>query len=173
MEEENAKKKKTILFILAIATIIIYVIIFIMLENSEEELSRRSARIVTNYSEFYTVSACANKYINYLASKDADSLLNVLSDSYKKKNTITSSNVLDALPIIASGNSFTANRMYYQEKKNGIYKYYISGFLDTGGLDMDERSRVKSYLIIYLDKKNTIFSVEPYEGQEYIDGVFE
>lgn len=171
--EENVKKKKNITIVLTVITIIIYVGIFFILDEEEKEKSKLSAEIVTNYSEFYTVNACASKYINFLITKDKDALLNVLSDEYKNKNRITSLNVVDALPIIAPESGFAANRMYYEKLKDGINKYYISGYLEAGGEESDERNRTVSYLIVYLDKENNLFSIEPYDGKEYIDGVFE
>lgn len=97
MEEENAQKKKRRVTILAIITVILYVIIFFMVDSMDKEEARRQANIVTNYSEFYTVSSCADKYTNFLAAKDTEALLNVLSEGYKKKNFITAANILDAL----------------------------------------------------------------------------
>lgn len=173
MEEEKARKRKNIITILTIITVALYVAIFFMLEEREAKSAKEQAAIVTNYSEFYTVSACANKYISLLGSRDADSLLKVLSESYKRKNFITSSNVSDNLPIVAGGTTFLADRIYYEKQSDDIFKYYISGFLETGGLDMNEQNRIRSYLIVYLDKKNNVFSIEPYDGREYTEGVFE
>ncbi len=172
MEEENLKKKKNFTIILAIVTVLIYVAIFVLMDKDDRESARRNAEIVTNYSEFYTVSACASKYIDFLAMKDADSLLNVLSDSFKKENNVDATNVTRILPIISQGTTFSANRMYYEELPNGLYKYYIRGFLEVGGLDMTSMQRTETYLIVYLDKENNLFSAEPYEGEEYKEGVY-
>lgn len=171
MEEENEKKKKNFMIVLGIVTIFIYVGIFFLVDKKDAQEKRKNAKPVTNYSEFYTVASCASRYINVLADKKANVLLNILSADYKKKNYLTEANVVDALPIIAAGTEFSANGMYYESEKD-VYKYYIKGYLETGGLDMNERNRVKTYLIVYLDKKNNLFSVEPYDGKEYSDGVF-
>lgn len=172
MEEQNNKKKNIIIFVLAVATIIIYVGIFLFIDKEEEEAKKLSADPVTNYSEFYTVSDCANKYINYLVSKNSTSLMNILSAEYIRKNSITEENVLSNLPIVANGSVFSSKKMYMEKLDENNYKYYISGYLETGGLFMDEISRTQSYLIVYLDKKNNLFAIEPYDGKEYIEGAF-
>lgn len=172
MEEENEKKKRNFTIILGLITVVIYVGIFFIVDSSEKETNKKNAKPVTNYSEFYTVSSCANLYINALASKNTKTLLNLLTDSYKKKNFITESNVVDSLPIIAGGSEFSAHGMYYEKSKKEVYKYYVRGYLEVGGLDMNERSRVETYLIVYLDKENNLYSIEPYDGLEFKEGTF-
>lgn len=172
MEEENIKKKKQITAVLTIVTVILYIIIFFMVSDGSSD-AKKNAKIVTNYSEFYTVSACANRYINFLTSKNSTSLLNVLEEKYKKKNFITEANVLDSLPLIAASSQFASKTMYYEVLKDDIYKYYIFGYLETGELDITTTSRTESYLIVYLDKKNNLYAIEPYDGKEFKEGVFE
>lgn len=98
--------------------------------------------------------------------------MNILSAEYIRKNSITEENVLSNLPIVANGSVFSSKKMYMEKLDENNYKYYISGYLETGGLFMDEISRTQSYLIVYLDKKNNLFAIEPYDGKEYIEGAF-
>lgn len=98
--------------------------------------------------------------------------MNVLSSSYKKKNSITEENVLANLPIVANGSVFSARKMYVEKIDENNYKYYIEGYLETGSLNLEDARRVKSYMIVYLDKEETIFSAEPYDGKEFEEGTF-
>lgn len=172
MTERDVKKKNIVIFVLAVATIFIYVGIFLFMDNEEKEAHKNSADPVTNYSEFYTVSSCANSYLSLLLSKNTSALMNVLSSSYKKKNSITEENVLANLPIVANGSVFSARKMYVEKIDENNYKYYIEGYLETGSLNLEDARRVKSYMIVYLDKEETIFSAEPYDGKEFEEGTF-
>lgn len=172
MEEDANAKKKKITIILLVAVVIIYGGIFFLVEKNERKKPSLTASIVTDYSEFFTVNSCISKYINYLGAKDEDALYKLLSIDYKRKKIITKDNVLMNLQVITSGSTFSAYRIYKENIREDIYKYYVRGFIEVGGLEIDDISRKEDYIIVYLDKKNTLFSIEPYDGKEYKEGVF-
>lgn len=172
MEEDANAKKKKITIILLVVVVIIYGGIFFLVERNDRKKASLSASIVTDYSEFFTVNSCISKYFNYLGSKDEDALYKLLSADYKRKKIITKENVLMNLSIVASGSSFAAQRIYKEKVREDIYKYYVYGFIEVGGLEIDDVSRTEDYIIVYLDKKNTLFSIEPYDGKEYKEGAF-
>ncbi len=169
--EENAKKRKIIIISLAVFIVVVYGAIFAMVDKKNQNRSlQENIEIVTDYSEFYTVDACANKYMNYLSSKDTASLLKLLSPSYVKKNAITENNVLNFLPVVTSGTAFSTKEMHRVELKDGLYKFYLFGYFEVGGMDITDISRTPGYMIVYLDKKDNLFQIEPYDGKYFKEG---
>ena len=116
-------KSKLTIIILAIITIAVVLITYFIDNNKKEE--ENEINIVTNYSKFFTVNSCLFRSVTYISSKDSDSLLKVLSEEYKKKNNITSENVLSIFDEIDENSTFEARKMYVQKYKDNIDRYYV------------------------------------------------
>lgn len=173
MDEIDDKKRRNIIIILAVFTALLYFAIFMIADkNSKRTSLKENTTIVTDYSEFYTVDSCANKYIGFLSSKNSASLLNVLDSKFKREQKVTQDNVLNILPTVATGTSFTTKEMYKVALNDKRTKYYLHGFLEVGGMDITDVNRTPGYLIVYLDRENTLFSIEPYDGKEFKEGDF-
>lgn len=165
-------KSKLTIIILAIITIAVVLITY-LIDNSKEE--ENEINIVTNYSKFFTVNSCLFRSVTYISSKDSDSLLKVLSEQYKRKNNVTSENVLSIFDEIEENSTFESRKMYVQKYKDNIDRYYVYGVLTDNKL-MQDTSLMKEetkdiYFIVYLDTENEIFSIEPYDGKIFIDGL--
>jgi len=102
-------------------------------------------------------------------------MLLLIDENYKKKNNITEDNILDKFVNVEQDSTFKSNKMYYEEMKSGITKYYVYGQIQKNQIfDEDTEINIKgvdSYFIIYIDIENEIFSVEPYDGEIFIGGV--
>ena len=166
-------KSKIVAIILAIAavSILIYTYFF---DNKKEE-NKEDIRIVTNYSNFYTVNSCLYRLITYIASNDSDSLLLVLDEDYKLENNINKDNVLSVFNNNIDENStFVSRKMYYEKLKGNITKYYVYGYVEKNQLfDEDFTNKLNyedMYFIVYLDTVNKTFAVEPYSGEIFIGG---
>ncbi len=166
-------KSKLTIIILAIITIAVVLITYFIDNNKKEE--ENEINIVTNYSKFFTVNSCLFRSVTYISSKDSDSLLKVLSEEYKKKNNITSENVLSIFDEIDENSTFEARKMYVQKYKDNIDRYYVYGVITDNKLmqnsSLNKEDTKDIYFIVYLDTENEIFSIEPYDGNIFINGL--
>lgn len=165
-------KSKLIAIILVVITILVVVLTNIF--NKDEEQKENKIEIVTNYSNFYTVDSCLYRTITYIASKDSESLLSILSNNYKQENNIDSNNILSLFSSIEEDSIFISKKMYYEKINNNITKFYVYGQVKKNQILDDEltldSSYVDQYFIVYLDTTNKTFSVEPYDGNIFIGG---
>ena len=162
-------KSKLIAIILVIITIIVVIASYIFKDKEQE--TEKDINIVTNYSNFYTVDSCLYRTINYISSKDSESLLLILDDNYKEKNNIKKEKVLELFGNIDSNSTFVSKKMYYQNMNDNITKYYVYGQLKQNeiydGDVITETPHIDMYFIVYMDKDNKTFSVEPYSNEKF------
>ena len=165
-------KSKLVAIILDIITIL--VVVLTNLFNKDDKQLENKIEIVTNYSNFYTVDSCLYRTITYIASKDSQSLLSILSSNYKKENNIDSSNILSLFNSIEEDSVFISKKMYYEKINNNITKYYVYGLVEKNQIIDDaltvDNQYTNQYFIVYLDTINKTFAVEPYDGSIFIGG---
>ena len=146
-------KSKLLTILLVIVTIIVVAVNYIY-NNSKKEEENKDIKIVTNYSNFYTVNSCLYRVINYIYLGDEDSLLKLVSDEYKKNNKITKENVLNLFPKINNDSTFDSRKMYYEQINNNVMKFYVYGHIkDNLFLDGDVVTKInytESYFIVSL-----------------------
>lgn len=165
-------KSKIVAIIVAIAAI--SVLIFTYFFDNKVNEDKKDIKIVTNYSNFYTVNSCLYRLIDYISSKDSDSLLLVLDQDYKLKNNINNNNVLSIFENIDENSTFVSRKMYYEQINKNIIKYYVYGYVEKNQLfDEDyinKLDHMDMYFIVYLDTVNKTFAIEPYSGEIFIGG---
>lgn len=165
-------KSKLVAIILVIITILVVVLTNLL--NKDGEQKENKIEIVTNYSNFYTVDSCLYRTITYIASRDNQSLLSVISDNYKKENNIDTNNVLNVFSEIEEDSIFISKKMYYEKINNNITKYYVYGHTEKNQILDDEitlnNEYNDQYFIVYLDTTNKTFAIEPYSGELFIGG---
>lgn len=165
-------KSKLVAIILVILTIVVVIISTVFNKNGEEE--KHDINIVTNYSNFYTINSCLYRVITYLSDSDNESIFLLLDDKYKKKNKITKDNVLSLFEKIQENYTFESKKMYYENVSNNITKYYVYGVAYENqiydGQELLESSYQNLYFVVYIDSENKIFSIEPYDGNLFIEG---
>lgn len=168
----NDKSKLTAI-ILVVITILV-VIISALIPNKDTKESDNKIRIVTNYSNFYTVNSCLYRVITYVASENKNDVMKVLDDNYKKKNDIKENDVLSLFPSVDQSSTFVSTKMYYQKMPNHITRYYVEGYIEKNefidGMNSGSQEQKNEYFIVNLDSENKIFSIEPYSGEIFMDG---
>lgn len=159
------KKENILVGLLAILAI--GVLVFDSLNVGKKE-EKNEINIVTDYSTFYTVNTCISRTLDYVFSGDTNSLLLVTNNEYKNENSISDNNILDFYPKIDYIVSFSSISMYYENINDNYTKYYVYGkTIDNfNSKDMSE-----AYFIVYLDKENDLFSIQPYDGKIFKGGV--
>ena len=169
MKEE--RKKLYLAIVLVIITIIVIIISFTTTQSSD---TKHNISILKQPSEFFTVNSCLYRTISYVSNKDTDSLLKVLNNSYKKKNKINANNVLKVFPSINGEATFVSKKMYYEKINNKIKKFYVKGIVkkntihDFSQVEKEENDYI--YFIVTMDSKKQVFSIEPYDGEIFMDG---
>lgn len=153
---------------LAVFALVIFTIFVVIISNIEkEDIEKSKIKIVTNYSDFYTVNSCIQRVNYYISSNDRESLFFVLNDKYKKKNNIEKNSVISIFDEFDTLSTFSSRKMYYEKINDNVKKYYVMGEKKS---DITLQTTT-AYFIIYLDTKNGLYSVEPYNGEVFIGGV--
>ena len=165
-------KSKLTAVILVVLTILVVVLTYIF--DKDKEQNKNEIKIVTNYSNFYTVNSCLYRTITHISTSDKESLLLLLDNNYKKENKIDESNVLDLFSNVDVDSTFVSRKMYYEILNNNITKYYVYGYVEKNQISDDEiinkKENKEMYFIVYLDSTNKTFSIEPYSGDIFIGG---
>ena len=165
-------KSKLIAIVLVIITVVVVALSTVF--NKKDEEYEIKPEVVTNYSNFYTVNSCVYRVATYIASENKNDLMLVLSKDYQRKNKITEDNILELFPKVEQGSTFVSTKMYYENIDSNIKKYYVEGYIEANQLvemkDSNNLERNEIYFIVYLDTKEQIFSIEPYDGNIFMDG---
>ena len=94
-----------------------------------------------------------------------------------EKNEITQENVLDLFFDVTETSTFVSQKMYYEYINKNTNKYYVQGYIQENQLFDDElltnQDYETVYFIVYLDSNENIFSIEPYDGKIFKEGLDE
>lgn len=162
MEEKNQKVLAVIL-VLAVIALGVYKLFFSN-KTINEDIDTKAISVVTNNSDFFTVSGCISKYFIYLNGSDTESLLVLLNKDYIKNNNIDSDNLYTYIDKIKDFYTFSPKEMHVQRLSKNKYKYYVYGRLETGTEDTTHTFE-DYYIVVILDESNMTFAIEPYDGE--------
>ena len=151
-------KNNKINIILLVLLIIIVISLLVVLNKKDKENNNikedvKVYELVNDYSEFYTIEGCANKYYTYLSLGDKETLNKLLFGSYD----------LDSLISKYKGKNINikVNEMYCLDNS-----YYLKGYIYEevlNGLNKLE----EEYLNIKLDKDREYFNIIIIDKEEY------
>lgn len=162
-KEERNKKILAIVVVVAVLFLGIYKIFFDKKIFEEEIIDTETISVLKDNSKFYTVSSCVSKYLSYLSQKDTENLLTLLSNNYKKNNSIDSNNIYNYVGVVNGVKTFSPKKIFQQRLSKSIYKFYVKGYTEEESISSIS-TKEDFYLIVILDEKNMIFEVEPYDG---------
>ena len=158
--------------ILLIVMVAIFAILILSKSKNDDEVK---IELVNNYSNFFTVDDCVNRYINYISDEESEKLMNVLNKEYIKDNNININNVLNILDNVnlrGSNTIFKAKKMYQKILNTNTIEYYVYGKLIKDNLDEDELIS-DYYIIVKINKNNNSFYITPYDGKIFKEGIYE
>lgn len=161
-KEDRNKKILAIVLVLAVIGLLAYKLFFEKKEDGNS-IDTEKIVIVTNQNDFYTVSSCVDKFIGRVAVDDKKSMLKLLNEDYKKENSITENNIYSFITTINGIYSFNSRKMYVQNISKYKQKFYVYGYLQKETINGVE-GKDPYYIVIILNRENTTFSVEPYDG---------
>lgn len=165
MNDKAERNKKILMLVIIISVIFVgvYELFFRKEKIEEEKIDTETISVVQDNSKFYTVSSCVTKYLNYLSSGETDKLIILLSEEYKKDNSINSSNLYEFIGKFSGLNTFSPKKMFVQRLSENVYKYYVKGFIQEESIDAIGLNN-DFYIVVILDEKNMTFAIEPYDG---------
>lgn len=166
-------KKNVLISIIVLLIIIVLAIIIIMnnIKSNEnvgqnniiiEQNQNKKIEKVQSASAYFTVQSCINKYINYVTSKDTDSILKLLDSGYIIENNITEDNVLEKIENISGFVIFEAEEIYVEEIDSNNKIYYVSGVLKQEGLEVYTTIDTEFYITVNMNFNDNIFSIIPF-----------
>lgn len=165
-KEERNKKILLIVLVTAVILLGIYKLFFDKKEIKEEIVDTETISIVTNPNEFYTVSSCVSKFLNYLSTGDTENLFILLSEEYKEENSITKDNIYNFISSLNGVYSFNPKKMFVQRTNKNTYKFYVYGLVEEESINSNY-NRNDYYIVVILDKENGTFAIEPYDGSMF------
>ena len=166
MNEEKNKKIFLIILVIAVLCLGIYKLFFEGKKIKEESIDTETISIVTNPNDFYTVSSCVSKYLSYLSIGDTEKIFILLSDEYKKNNEVTKDNLYIFLNQLSGVYNFNPKKMFVQQINKNVYKFYVYGVISEEMMDLAS-DETDFYIVVILDRENTTFSIEPYDGNVF------
>ncbi len=170
-------KKRSILIIIILVILLGGMIFFLFVNRGNQDPAKITNKVhmVTDHSRFFTVVSCVSSFISYQSSQDTNNLLLLLNDNYKNNNHITASNLYQYIGTLESDYEFSANRMYQEQVNDDVMKYYVSGVLNPAMMyddpeDLYHAPQKKYDVIVYLNLRQSTFSIEPYDGSIFEGG---
>lgn len=158
------KDKKDLYLVIILGIFIVFLVLILNKNNNEnEEFSEKEYKTVTNYSNFFTIEGCVNRYISTIMSKNTDDLLVLLNDSYKNKYGVNKDNVYNFIGEFKNKNTFQAKKMYVKDSTFYVYGYLMEETIDSLKITDDY------YLIIETNKDDNTYNVTPYDGAIFKD----
>ena len=115
-------------------------------------------------NRFYTVNSALIKFYSFVNADDADSVLNILDESYIRDNALTSDNVLESISTSDQSISFSAKLMCSKDLSDTMTSYLVEG--EETGTNTGTFIAQKYYRVV-LDQEHFRFSVKPITDEEY------
>lgn len=158
------KNKMNVILIVLLA-ILIGILIYVISNNNKNIVDNTVKEetykydLVRDYSTFFTIEECANKYFNYLSLNDNSSLDKIYDKDYINRNNVN--NYVGKNISIRVNEMYVSNNVYYM--KGNIYEE----------LKNSVNKLNEEYLIIKVDNEFKLFSVIPISIEEYKEAINE
>ncbi len=165
-------KNKNNIILIIIFVILVGVLIYIVSTGKKESNNIINETTkpyiyekVNDYSYFFTIENCVNKYYNYLSLNDKDSLMKILDQEYltNMNNVLENNNN----KYIGKNISIRLNGMYNHDNI-----YYVKGTIYEE-LKNKVNKLEDEYLIVKVDKDFKLFSITPIDKVKYNEGINE
>lgn len=172
-------KRDKLLLIVVITALILALIVFAIIKKNDNSnknnVTNNKLVLVDDYSTFFTVEDCVNRYIDYISDEEVERVLNTLNEEYKKENKLDNNTIamLDTFNLKGNINYFKSMKMYQQKINVYKYRYYVYGkiYRETEENDMNFVSDY--YVIVDMNNNTHTFDITPYDGKEFKEGLYE
>lgn len=159
--------KKKIIILIALVVVGLFVLLIRDRVTYQNNIPLEyKVKILNNYSRFFTVDDCLNRFLSKISNNDSKNTLLLLNDNYEKENDINENNVIkkvDSYGINSRLSYFASKKIYEEKKSENNYTYYVYGEIYEDLLD--EINKISdAYFIVNINDENLIFDVMPYNG---------
>lgn len=152
---------RTFVVIGIICVLCVGVMLILSIKSNYDKL-----QYVTEYNVFFSSVNYVNKYLNYIASGDKESIYNVLDDKYIEKNDINENNVLDKIDNYSFDTFLNADNMKYVQIGNNFI-YYIEGKIYKNTYYGKELIDNSFSIVLISDFSNMSYSIYPINDSNY------
>ena len=161
------KKVSSIIILITFILIILGIIVFINInQNNNDDI-----KLVDDYTTFFTIDGCINRYIGYISDGENNKLLNVLNKKYIEENNINQNNIIEIIDDlnIRNNNIIFKSLKMYEKNNSGKIEYYVFGKVYSE--DIDGINYLKDYYVtVTVNKNKETFDITPYDGKVFKGG---
>lgn len=159
---------KQLLIILAVILLVLGIISIVKKSKSNDTNTETEIKLETvkDYSTFFTVENCINKYINALSNSNGEDAFNLLTNEYKNLASINKDNIDDKLVYLDGNYVYEARNIFVKNIDNNTKEYYVYGLLKEDVLGRYDTGKDSYYQVIIEDESYT-FTLRPYTIEEY------
>lgn len=159
---------KQLLIILAVILLILGIISIVKKSKNNDTNTETEIKLETvkDYSTFFTVENCINKYINVLSTSNGEDAFNLLTNEYKNLASINKDNIDDKLVYLDGNYVYEARNIFVKNIDNNTKEYYVYGLLKEDVLGGYDTGKDSYYQVIIEDESYT-FTLRPYTIEEY------
>lgn len=159
---------KQLLIILAAILLILGIISIVKKAKNNNDDSEKTSKleVVSDYSTFFTVENCINKYINALSNHNGEDAFNLLTNEYKNLTSINQDNIDDKLVYLDGNYIFESQREFVKKVGSNIKEYYVYGLLKEDILGEYDAGKDAYYQVI-IENDSYTFTLRPYTIEEY------
>ena len=162
-------KKGLIITILIISVVfVICYFSFIKTDNANNSSTPNvQPKLTKNYSMFFTISNCINKYYTYVGKRDKENVIKLLNDDYVKNNKINKNNVFDKITSYGENMvNMKVKKMHEKVLNKKITVYYIYGNVYVENYT-DILNKGDAYFEVRIDSSNKLFDITPMNKSSY------
>lgn len=164
------KKKDNYIMLIIIVLILISTLGLLYL-NKDNKINNKTPNYVllNDYSRFFTINSCINKYVTSLQNNKYDNVLKLLDKNYVEENNISSDNVSNYVDNLDGNYNYITKNVFYTELSEKVINYYVKGYLVSDELDNISNDKIYKYYIVKFDLTNNLFSITPIDGNKYME----
>lgn len=166
------KKKDNYILLIIITCILVSVLGLLYLNKTESnnyDKEETKYYLLNDYSRFFTINSCINKYVTSLQNNKYDNVLKLLDKNYVEENNISSDNVSNYVDNLDGNYNYITKRVFYTELSEKVINYYVKGYLVSDELDNISNDKIDKYYIVKFDLTNNLFSITPIDGNKYME----
>jgi len=166
---DNNKKNIKIIIIIAFVLVLIAFVILTSLNTKNNDTKKNNIKLTTDYSMFFTIEDCVNRYFSYISDGESDKLMNVLNSDYVKENNINIDNVVNILDFSNLRDnviSFKSLKTYEKNISSTKITYYVNGKVYSETSE-DTTFLTEYYVIVNVDKGSDTFDIMPCDSSTF------
>ncbi len=119
---------------------------------------------VTDYSRYYTVLNILDKYYTTIYNNNAEDVLKMLDEDYKKDKNLNKDNVLSTLKTNTSRTTYKGSLMCSKRLGKGHTSYLVSG--NPVGVNVD-KSYDDIFYEVELNENEMTFSIKEIDASQF------